>query len=410
MNKKICIFTPYFYPEDFKINDISFELSKKGYLITVITPIPNYPHGKYFEGYSLFKRRKEIIDNITIIRLPVIPRGSGKKIMMILNYFSFLLTSYCFTFFFTFVHRFDLVFIHQLSPIFIAIPAAMMAKRQKIPLYSWVLDLWPESVQYAGGINNKIILHILERIVERIYKQCKKILIGSQGFKISIADKGEFSNKLIYFPNWAEDIDQTNNGKIDVSTIYPFSTFTDNDFVLLFAGNIGEAQNIDAMLRAASITRENFHIKWIFLGDGRRRSDLINKVNLSGLDGVVFFPGRFPLETMPLFMKKADLLLVSLKNENVFNLTIPQKVQFYMAQGKPILAMLNGDGAELIKKAGCGYCVPAGDYIQYAQIIKKTYLHKDTLFRLGENGKSYYDQHFKKMDRIEQLENIFSCL
>jgi len=357
---RICFFTPYFFPEEFKGNDVAFELSNRGYLVTVITPIPNYPAGKYYNGYSLFKKRKETKNNVNIIRLPVIPRGNGKRLSLSLNYMSYLLTSVIYILFFSIKKRFDVVFVHLPSPFLVAIPAVIMANKQKIPLYLWVLDLWPESVKSAGGFSNNLILGVLNKMVISVYKKCTNILIGSEGYRSSIIQKGDFNKKLIYFPNWAEDV-YKNSSIIDINDIFLFSDFSSDDFILLFAGNIGEAQNLDKLIESAKLTRDNIKIKWVFLGDGRYRDALEKKVKEYCLQDIVFFPGRFPLDTMPVFMKRADILLVSLKDELIFNLTIPAKVQFYMSQGKPILGMLNGDGAELISNAHCGYCVPAGD-------------------------------------------------
>jgi glycosyltransferase involved in cell wall biosynthesis len=401
------MFTTYFYPESFKGNDIAFDLSKRGYEITVITSIPNYPHGRYYEGYTLVKRRKETINNVTIIRLPVIPRGSGKKIELMLNYFSYLVTSVCFTLFFSLTRHFDVVFVQQLSPFFVAIPAVIMADRQKIPLYLWVLDLWPESVQSTGGSNNKILLNILDRIVIGVYKKSTNILIGSRGYEKAIKQKGNFEKKLIYFPNWAEDNIESKK-IINIGGVLPFCNFTEEFFILLFAGNLGEAQNLDLFIEAANLVKKIFNIKWVFLGDGRKRSSLKNKVRELNLEKNVFFPGRFPVETMPQFMKIANILLVSLKDEKIFNLTVPAKVQYYMAQAKPILAMLNGDGADLIAEANCGFCIPPGDYEKCAEIVKLIYENRNMLQSLGLNGKKYYEKHFTKKSRIDQLEKIIT--
>jgi glycosyltransferase involved in cell wall biosynthesis len=402
---KICFFTSYFYPENFKGNDIAFELSKRGHDITVITSIPNYPQGHYYKGYTLVKLRKEMINNVKVIRLPVIPRGSGKKIGLILNYFSYLVVSVCFTEFFLLDKNFDVVFVQQLSPFFVAIPALIMANRQKIPLYLWVLDLWPESIRSAGGANNEILLNILNRIVVGVYKKSTNILIGSRGYERAIKQKGNFEKKIIYFPNWAED-SNIHKEIINVGGIAPFHDFTKDDFILLFAGNLGEAQNLDMLIEAANLVREIINIKWVFVGDGRRRVFLKNKVRELSLEKNVFFPGRFPLETMPSFMKMADILLVSLKDEEIFNLTVPAKVQYYMSQGKPVLAMLNGDGADLIAEANCGFCVSAGDYIKCAEVIKIIYTDRNMLRSLGLNGKEYYEKYFSKKDRIDQLEKL----
>ena len=402
---KICIFTNHFYPEDFKINDIAFEFVKKNYEVTVITAIPDYPQGKFYDGYSFFKRRKELVNGVQVYRLPIIPRGKGRKIEMLLNYISYFFSTFFFTVFYLYKKEYDAVFVHLTSPFFIGLSAVLLKRKQHIPLIFWQLDLWPESVSAAGGIKNRFILNTQTKLVQYVYDNCNKILIGSEGFRKSICEKGEYSNKLIYFPNWAEDVSKYST-ILNLDEIVPFSNFTDDDFILLFAGNIGEAQNLDKVMEAAKMTLDDSKIKWVFLGDGRCRSLLEKMVAEYGLQNTVFFPGRFPLNTMAIFMERADILLVSLKDELIFNLTVPSKVQFYMAQGKPILAMLNGDGADLINDAQCGYCVPAGDYKACSVMVKKICKEKRKLEILGQNGKKYYEKNFHKKDRIDQLESI----
>lgn len=405
---KVCIFTNHFLPEDFKVNDIAFELAKKGFEITVITAIPDYPKGKYFDGYSLTKRRKEVINGVNVIRLPIIPRGKGGGIKLILNYISYYFCCSIFTFFHSFTHKYDKVFVHLTSPFFVGNCARYLSKKQHIPLIFWVLDLWPESLISAGGITNPLIIKPQIKMVQRVYNQCNKILISSKGFEKSICEKGDFKNKLVYFPNWAEEIKGECPKDFDITKITPFDNQKKDDFIILFAGNIGEAQNLDSVLLTAELLKENEEIKFVFVGDGRRRESLMQQVQEKQLQKTVYFPGRYPLQTMPVFMDKASVLLFSLKDELCFNLTIPAKVQFYMSQAKPILAMINGDGADLIKEANCGFSVPAGDSENLAKtILNMSKLKKEELEALGTNGKNYYDNNFTKSQRIEQLVNIF---
>lgn len=409
MIMKLCILTSYFYPEEFKVNDIAFELAKIGYNVTVITAIPNYPFGIFFTGYSFFKKRKEIINGVHVIRLPVIPRGNGRFLGLILNYLSYLISSVLFVLFKCRINEFDAIFVHVNSPFTIGIPAVILKKKLKIPLFFWVLDLWPESVQSAGGVGNRQILAILNNMVRWVYDNCDKILIGSKGYAQSICEKGNYWDKLEYFPNWTEDvfsIDSIINE--DFKLFIPLSK---DDFVILFAGNLGEAQGLDDVIEAAKLTENNKKIKWIFVGDGRKRNYLLSKVEDYSLQDTVFLPGRFPLSTMPFFMAQANLLLVSLKDENIFNLTVPSKVQTYMMTGKPILAMLNGDGAQLIKEAECGFTVSTGDYISLAHKAEEIFHYSsDYLDEVGANGKKYYDLHFTKAERIKQLDELIKNL
>jgi glycosyltransferase involved in cell wall biosynthesis len=404
---RICIFSNHFYPENFKVNDIAFELNKLGYDVSVITAIPDYPQGRFYPGYSLFKRCKETINGVKIFHLPIIPRGKGGKVMLILNYLSFFVSSLIFTFFHSLYNRYDAVFVHLTSPFFVGLSAAFLKRRQKIPLVFWVLDLWPESMIAVGGIKNSVIIKSQVKLVQYIYDNCDKILIGSKGFEKSICQKGDYLNKLEYFPNWAEDTPNREELK-EYSHIEPFSSQTNDDFIILFAGNLGEAQNLEVVIDVMSELRDTKNIKLVFLGDGRRKSYLMDKVVKLNLTDSVFFLGRFPLVAMPYFMQNSDVLLVSLKDELIFNLTVPSKVQFYMSQGKPILAMLNGEGSDLITNAQCGLAVPANN-TQALKTAVQELCNKDKaeLEQIGINGKDFYEEHFQKKYRIEQLDGIF---
>jgi len=401
---KICIFTSHFFPEDFKVNDIAFELVKLGYDITVLTAIPDYPKGKFYEGYSLCKRRREVVNGVKVIRLPIIPRGKGSGFQLVLNYISYYISLSFFTFFHAFKNKYDCIFVHLTSPFFPGVCAKYLSKRQHIPLLFWVLDLWPESLISAGGITNPFIINAQIRMVKKVYAQCSKILISSKGFEKSICEKGPFKDKIVYFPNWAETLNKHCSIKFDIDAVHPFNAVGVNNFILLFAGNIGEAQNLDSVLNAARLLKNKKRIKFVFVGDGRKKIALERYAIEQGLSETVYFIGRYPLEIMPIFMARADVLMVSLKDELCFNLTVPAKIQFYMAQAKPILAMLNGDGADIIHDAQCGLAVSAGDSIAFASAVEElAEMQASELSVLSENAKNYYAKHFEKEHRIQQL-------
>lgn len=406
---KICIFTNHFYPEDFKVNDIAFELSNLGHKITVLTAIPDYPKGKFYAGYSLFKRRREVVNGVNVIRLPIIPRGKGDAIRLVLNYLSYYFCLSVFTFFHGLKNKYDRIFVHLTSPFFIGVCAKKLSNRQRIPLLFWVLDLWPESLISAGGISNPLIIKPQITMVKKVYDQCSKILISSKGFEKSICEKGNYKSKLVYFPNWAEDVRGDAPEDFDINKIEPFASKSEADFILLFAGNIGEAQNLDAVLKAANLLKNEKRIKFVFVGDGRRKETLEQFARENELHDTVFFLGRYPITTMPVFMNAADVLMFSLKDELCFNLTIPAKVQFYMSQGKPVLAMINGDGAELVEEAKCGLSVKAGDSEHFAAAIEAlSKMSKEELEKLGHNGKVFYENNFTKQQRINQLNDLLN--
>ncbi|MBR5581635.1 MAG: glycosyltransferase family 4 protein [Treponema sp.] len=400
---KLCIFTNHFFPEDFKVNDIAFDLQKKDFDITVITAIPDYPKGKFYDGYSLFKKRKEVVNGVNVIRLPIIPRGKGGAIRLALNYISYFVCATIFTFFHSFKNQYDAVFVHLTSPFFIGIPAVHLKKRQKIPLYFWTLDLWPESLISAAGIKHPLIIEPQNKMVAMVYSNCDKILISSKGFAKSICEKGNFEDKLVYFPNWAESV--VSPSDFDISKISPFDD--KSNFILLFAGNLGEAQNLDTIIESADRLKDNEKIKFVFVGDGRRKIHLENLVAEKKLNNTVYFLGRYPIDTMPVFMGNASVLLFSLKDELCFNLTVPAKVQFYMSQGKPILAMINGDGADLVNESKCGIAVPANDVNSFVEAVKKlASLSEENIDQFGINGKTYYEMNFTKEQRMDQLIRI----
>lgn len=396
----ILLVSQYFYPENFKGNDIAFELQRRGYQVTVLTGIPNYPEGKFYKGYGYFNKRRETIDGVRVIRTFLIPRGKGTKIPLFLNYFSWFICASFVAFYLSITKRFDKIIVQQLSPITIGIPAIVVKKIQKTPIFFWILDLWPESLKTAGGVNNKYILGFFETITKYLYKNSDKLLVSSDGFKEAINTKGDFTNKLISFPNWAEDT--IANGQID----FPIPNLPDG-FKIIFAGNIGESQDMESILEAANQLKSNSNIKFLIIGEGRKMPFVLNFIKEKQLSETVKVLGRYPVEAMATFFHKADLLLVSLKNDTIFNLTVPAKVQAYMSVGKPILAMLNGEGAKVIEKANCGFTVPASDNKQLAKTIEYAFnLDKKTLLEKGSNGKLFFKNNYKLSTCIDNLEKI----
>lgn len=398
---RVLLVTQYFYPENFKSNDIAFELSKRGYKVTVLTGIPNYPNGKFFKGYGLFRRRIETNNGVKVYRSFLIPRGKGSGLVLALNYFSFAFSASLWAMFFAIFKRFDCIIVHEPSPITQGIPAIILKKIQRIPLYFWVLDLWPESLSSAGGVTNKRVLSFFESLVRFTYKNSNKILISSKGFEKSILQKGDFLKKIIYFPNWSEDFNnQHSEQKIPILA---------DGFRIMFAGNIGESQDFEAIMQATLLMRNNKDVKWIFVGDGRKKPWVEQFIKDHELQETVCALGVYPYETMPTFFKNADALLVTLKDEMIFNLTVPAKLQAYMAASRPILAMLNGEGADIIKEANCGYSVDSGDYVNLVKIIKERVLpYRADFESKGSSGYNYFNKHFQKNTCIDNLCSIIN--
>ncbi|WP_213195443.1 glycosyltransferase family 4 protein [Cloacibacterium caeni] len=402
---KILLVTQYFYPENFKGNDIAFEMQKKGHEVTVLTGIPNYPKGKFFKGYGYFKRRRETVNGVKVIRTFLIPRGNSTAIPLMVNYFTWFIFASFYAVYLALSKKFDKIIVQQLSPVMMGLPAVVVKKIQKIPVYFWVLDLWPESLESAGGIKNKKILGFFESMVKFLYRNSDKILISSKGFKQSILKKGNFEDKIIYFPNWAEK--SINESKQNVEINLPKFP---SGFNILFAGNVGVAQDLVNAIKAMEIVlKQNKKINFLILGDGRDRKRLEKLVLEKNIEKNIHFFGKYPIETMSYFFSKADCMFVSLKNEPIFSLSLPAKVQAYMSVGKPIISMMNGEGYNIINEADCGFAVHAEDYKDLAdkilEIEKLPVLERQ---RLGENGKSFYQENFVLENCISNLEKIIS--
>jgi len=395
---RILIVSQYFYPEEFKINDLTKELVLKGHQVTVLTGKPNYPKGEYFDGYSYSGITREEYFGAKVIRVPLRKRGRGGPINLVLNYLSYVYNAIKFL-----RHNkmaFDSILCFEVSPITQAYPALYCKRKYGGKVLLWVQDLWPESVTAAGGVNGKCVLSFLDKMVKRIYSKCDVLLIQSEAFRNSILSKGDFASKLIYAPNWAEEIYLKREyiGKPEVEKLIP------NGFIVMFAGNVGAAQDIDSIIQAANVTRETRDIKWVIVGDGRARVEAEKRVKELGLNDTVFFLGRHPMEKMPTFFSFADAMIISLKDDYIFSLTIPSKTQSYMASGKPIVSMLNGEGRRIIELSGCGFVAPAGDFKSLAKNVVKLY-HMDSKDRMlmGQKGQDYYLKHFNKETVISTI-------
>ncbi len=400
---KVLFVSQYFYPEVFKGNEIVFDLVRRGHEVTVLTGKPNYPQGKFYNGYNFFNKREEIIYGAKIIRTPIFPRKNGSAIPLILNYLSFIFFSF-FTVKFRIKDKFDVIFVQQLSPVTMALPALWIKKKYDTPVVLWILDLWPESITAITNIENNLVLNSLDKIVANIYNNSDLILVSSKHFKKSVLKKCKNQRKAIkYFPNWAEEVYTNTDLQIQTSKSLP------KGFNIMFAGNIGEGQGFETILQAAKYTKNN-NINWIIVGDGRKVEWVKNEIKRKQLNNI-YLLGRHPLESMPSFFKMADVMLVSLKDEPIFSLTVPAKVQAYMASKKVVLGVLNGEGNDLIANSKCGYAVKAGDAHSLAEkSIELSKKGADELRIMEENGYNYYIKYFEKETLFDQLNIYFTDL
>lgn len=398
---RILLISNHFSPEEFRCNDLAFELSQRGHMVSVLTAIPDYPKGKFHKGYGLFHKRIEMVNGVKIFRSFIIPRGNGGGMRLMLNYGSSLIAQSFDAFWMGLFGKYDYVLIHETSPVMVGVPGVIISKMKRIPMDFWVLDLWPESLRDAGGIHNEKVLGFFRKLTAWIYKHSKHILISSKGFKESICEKGDFLDKLVFFPNWA-----------DVALVgessYKLPQMPDG-FKAMFAGNIGEAQDMDHLMETALELKDEKDIHFCIVGDGRKLPWVVEYITEHRLEDTVHLLGRHPIEAMPSFFDVADVMLITLKDSRIFNRTAPAKIQAYMNAGKPLAAMMNGEGPSVIADAQCGLSVAAGDSKAYAQLIKRMRdMDRCELSKMGASGKQYCSENFSFEKSVETIERLMN--
>ena len=397
---RVLIVTQYFWPESFRVNDLAVEFKGRGYDVTVLTGMPNYPSGHFFAGYGLFSPSKEEWEDIPVHRVPLIPRGSGQRWRLALNFLSFALSASALG---PFRCRgcFDVIFVYEPSPITVGLPAIVLKKLKHAPIIFWVQDLWPESLSATRAVKSKRVLSWVERMVRFIYRRCDLILAQSKGFVPHVVAMGADVARVKYFPNWAENCYRP----VTVEADAPERKEMPKGFCVMFAGNIGAAQSFETILEAATLLRDRHDIHWLVVGDGHRRTWVEGEIVARGLKENVHLLGSRPAESMPRYFALADVLLVTLKRDPIFGLTIPSKVQSYLACAKPILAALDGEGARVVRESGAGIVCPAEDAKALADSVLRLYhMSPEERDGMGRNGRVYFEANFEREHLLDQLE------
>lgn len=398
---KILIVSQYFWPENFRINDLTQELVQRGHSVTVLTGIPNYPAGQVFEAYRQNPKAFEHYGGAQVWRVPMLARGRG-AVRLFLNYLSFVIGACLHGPWRLRCQQADVIFVFEPSPVTVGLPAILLGRLKHAPVVFWALDLWPETLAAIGVVRSPRVLGWIGHLVKFIYERCTLVLGQSRGFLSSIAKYCSDTQKIRYFPSWAEEV-------FDQSGLVPAAEVPvlKGVFNVLFAGNIGEAQDLPAVLDAAESLKENTAIRWLIVGDGRQSDWLQMEVERRGLQRNVLLLGRFPVERMPSFYAHAGALLVSLKKDPVFSMTIPGKVQSYLMAGVPLVGMLDGEGAKVITEANAGLVCAAGDAGGLAAaVLQMAAMPTDQRLQLGVNGRAFARKEFGRemlMDRLEAL-------
>lgn len=402
---RILVVSQYFWPESFRINALALALKAQGHEVSVLTGKPNYPEGKFFSGYAGYGIQEEAWQGIPIFRIPMLARGQKSAVKLVLNYFSFVLSGLLFAPFMLRNKKVDIIFVYAPSPVFQVIPASFLGWLKRVPVVLWVQDLWPQSAQATGYVRSTLLLKLLEKLVRFAYAHTDLLLVQSQAFVEPVAKLALRHIPVVYYPNSVEDAFYVPQ-PIDVPHVDVLQT----GFSVLFAGNVGTAQSVETIVAAAKLLKEYPQISIVMMGNGSM-SDWIaqqkRQYDLSNLHLV----GRFPAETMPVLMRQASVLLVTLKKDPVFELTIPSKIQAYLAAGRPVIACLDGEGARLIREAGAGLSVPAEDAAGLAQaILTLCHTGQEERDEMGLRGQAYFKQHFDEQKLTSELIQHFEAL
>lgn len=367
--------------------------------MTVLTAKPNYSKTHFFEGYGWKSPDFEIIKGVPVYRSNLFSRKNGGALRLFLNYFSFAFLA-------TFKLRkikgsFDAIFVYEPSPITVGIPAVFAKKRFKAPIYFWAQDLWPESLVAAGGVKNRFVLGFFNSLTKWIYSHCRKVLVQSPGFTDYILNQGVPKDKIVFYPNPTEAFYKPLENEDEYG-----SFFSKDHFNIVFAGNIGEAQSFHTIIEAANLIKK-LPIKFVILGDGRYKETALDKINELGLENVFSFLGSYPPTEMPKFFFHADALLVSLKKDKIFALTIPAKIQSYLACGKPIIASIDGVGAKIVEEANCGVTA-AAESVSALEMAITNLMATDSKQRaaMAKNARTYYEKEFDREYLLQKLEQI----
>lgn len=404
MEQHILVVSQYFHPEEFRINDICREWVQRGHRVTVVTGIPNYPQGRFYKGYGLLRGRREEYGGVHVVRLPIVPRGRGAA-MLALNYLSFAASGLLWGAFTRL--RADMVFIFEVSPLTQALAGVRYAKRRGVPCTIYVQDLWPENLEAVAGIHNRHILGAVDRMADYIYRNCSRILATSPSFVRRLEERGsawaaDGTSKVSYWPQYAE-------GFYRPAERAPLPDMPDDDRLkVVFTGNIGYSQGLDILPRAALLLRQRGTCcDFIIIGDGRYKEAFQEEIEENGVQEMFFLLGRKKPQEIPSYLAWCDIAFLSLSDNPLFAMTIPAKLQSYMACGMPILAAAIGETERIVRESGCGVACTPGDAQALADTIAELIFDsKKNLPAMSKNASRYNASHFKKEHLFNEIENL----
>jgi glycosyltransferase involved in cell wall biosynthesis len=396
---RLLVVSQYFWPESFRINELVNTLVERGVEVNVLTGKPNYPEGKVFPGYRALGSMRETWNGANVYRVPLIPRGFRSGIRLFLNYLSFVVSAATLGAWMLRRVPCDAIFVYAPSPILKAFPALFIGWLKRVPVVVYVQDLWPESIEATGYLRNPVAIHLVELLVRFIYRHADLILVSSRSF---IASVQRFSPtaQVVYYPNSVDSFfcHPDYGRKYEVPAL-------SSGFTVVFAGNVGAAQGVHVITAAAALLKKHSDIRIVVLGSGSELDWMRAQIKEYKLDNLIL-AGRFPFDAMPNLLAQASILLVTLAAKEIFAATVPNKIQAYMAVGRPIIAAMNGEGARLVQEANAGLAVPAENAIALADAIVSLHqMPQEEREKLGANAKSYYRRHFDHETLVTELQS-----
>lgn len=389
---KLLLVTQYFWPETFAINGVIRTLQAHGVEVTVLTGKPNYPGGDMYAGYRAWGTVRERYGAVEVLRLPIFPRGKRAVWRLAANYLSFIVSGLLLGPWLLRGRGFDLVFVYAPSPLLQAIPAVLLARLRRAQLVVWVQDLWPESLAATNFIRSRVVLGAVALVVRWIYGACDAILVQSEAFRAPVANLAGSKAKILYHPN---SVESTATGAAPSKSALALACDLQKDFSIVFAGNLGTAQSLETIVDAARCLRGRPGLRIVLVGSGSQDTWLAGEIERLGLKNLVL-AGRFPPEDMPILFEAASALLVTLRPDPAFSLTVPSKVQSYLAAGRPVVAALDGEGARIVRDSGAGVAVMPGDGVALARAIEQLQeLPSSERTAMGARGLDYFRRHFE---------------
>lgn len=398
---KILFVSQYFHPEPFSNNDIAKALVERGHDVEVVTCVPNYPEGQFYSGHSNRDRRVEEWEGVRILRAWTIARGEG-AFRLLFNYVTYPIAALAM------LARhgngpYSVSFTSLTSPIFQCIVALIMKKFRRVPAVYWIQDIWPDSLTETLKLKNRLVNRLLLSFCSYLYRAADMVLVQSEAFRPKLEAMGVDPERIAFFPNTATGdfkpiprcaVDQT------IAAILPHAPLR-----LIFAGNVGESQNLDIILMAASALRDKYAIQWVIVGAGRDLARVQAAVISAGLDDVVIFAGRHPMSSMPSFYALADAMIISLKETEIFRLTVPYKLQGYLSAGRPILGSISGEARRIIEIAEVGFCADAEDVEGFCMAVENfAALSPAEREVMSRNARAYFSEHYDASKVFDGLE------